>query len=93
MAVPAAPGAASRREKRRGGALSARALGLVVLACLAVVRVWDPFPIETMRLKMFDYFQRLAPRVSRPRGRARAQNTRTCAAMGVMPTSSTMIAR
>ncbi len=58
------PGAAGRREKRRGWALSARALGFVVLAGLAAVRVWDPFPIETMRLKMFDYFQRLAPRVA-----------------------------
>ena len=28
------------------------------------VRIWDPFPVESLRLKTFDTFQRIQPRVS-----------------------------
>ncbi|WP_244625644.1 CHASE2 domain-containing protein [Methylobacterium mesophilicum] len=39
-----------------------RALGVLVLAVLVLVRIWDPFPVETARLRTFDALQTLKPR-------------------------------
>jgi adenylate cyclase len=43
-------------------AFRARAAAVALLAALAAVRVWDPFLVETLRLRIFDYYQRLLPR-------------------------------
>ena len=39
-----------------------RWLGLSHLAALVGVRVWDPLPVESLRLKTFDLYQLVAPR-------------------------------
>ena len=42
-----------------------RILGLLLLVSLLALRVWDPGPIEVMRLKSFDIYQLMYPRVAR----------------------------
>ncbi|MBI3433494.1 MAG: adenylate/guanylate cyclase domain-containing protein [Proteobacteria bacterium] len=42
----------------------ARALCLLLLVALVALRVWDPPPIEELRLRTFDYFQVMRPRVA-----------------------------
>ena len=37
--------------------------GLAILAALIVLRITDPYPIEILRLKGLDYFQRQQPKV------------------------------
>ena len=39
--------------------LKTLAVGFCVLAIAAVLRIWDPYPIEVLRLKGLDYYQRL----------------------------------
>lgn len=39
-----------------------RAIGLLVLALFILLRAWDPLPLQTLRLKTFDYFQVVKPR-------------------------------
>lgn len=39
-----------------------RWLGLGLLVLLIAVRIWDPPPVETLRVKTFDYYQIMAPR-------------------------------
>ncbi|MFQ5784972.1 MAG: CHASE2 domain-containing protein [Alphaproteobacteria bacterium] len=39
-----------------------RWLGLALLAALVVARVWDPMPVQTLRLRTFDLYQLLRPR-------------------------------
>ena len=34
----------------------------VVLLCLVGVRIWDPAPVEAMRMQIFDFYQQRAPR-------------------------------
>ena len=41
----------------------ARGVGLVLLIFLCTIRPFDPLPIEALRLKTFDLFQRIAPRL------------------------------
>ena len=41
----------------------ARGIGFIVLLALCVVRPLDPLPVESLRLKTFDWYQRLLPRV------------------------------
>ena len=50
-----------RRLARRFGL--GRALALALLAALVLVRLWDPFPVEAVRLRTFDAFQALRPRI------------------------------
>ena len=38
-----------------------RAVCLVLLAGLVVFRVWDPLPLRVVRLRTFDFYQRMAP--------------------------------
>ena len=38
-----------------------RAVCLVMLAGLVVLRVWDPLPLRVVRLRTFDFYQRMAP--------------------------------
>lgn len=39
-----------------------RCLGVVLLAALLVVRVWNPAPVETLLLRTFDLYQLIQPR-------------------------------
>jgi adenylate cyclase len=39
-----------------------RTVGLLLVPLLVLLRVWDPAPLETLRLKTFDYYQVLKPR-------------------------------
>jgi adenylate cyclase len=41
-----------------------RAIGLSLLLIFFVIRIWDPAPIEELRLRSFDLFQLLMPRVT-----------------------------
>ncbi|MDE2470081.1 MAG: adenylate/guanylate cyclase domain-containing protein [Bradyrhizobium sp.] len=45
----------------------ARLMGLAILVGFAALRVWDPQPIEELRIRVFDGFQRIAPRVKTQR--------------------------
>ncbi|MCB1473931.1 MAG: adenylate/guanylate cyclase domain-containing protein [Rhodobiaceae bacterium] len=38
-----------------------RLVGLVLLGAMLALRIWDPVPVEVLRLKGFDLLQRLAP--------------------------------
>ncbi|MDB5560001.1 MAG: adenylate/guanylate cyclase protein, partial [Enterovirga sp.] len=53
-----------RRAARRFG--FGRALALALLALFVAVRIWDPAPVEAVRLRTFDAFQALKPRVAHP---------------------------
>ena len=39
-----------------------RALGLVVLVAMIALRVWDPPPVEAVRVRTFDFYQLMKPR-------------------------------
>ena len=39
-----------------------RLYGAVLLLGLLALRMWDPWPVEVARLRVFDFYQRLAPR-------------------------------
>src|SRR3546814_11838223 len=39
-----------------------RLLGFCLLVALMALRVWDPAPLETLRLKVFDLYQLATPR-------------------------------
>lgn len=61
----------SEEAKRRGAVARvlrgfgfSRGLGLALLVPLLAVRVWDPAPLETLRLKIFDLYQISKPRPS-----------------------------
>ena len=41
-------------------------VGLVILACLYGLRHWDPAPLETLRLRVFDFYQNIEPRERKP---------------------------
>ena len=43
---------------------SRRSLGLLLLAVLLLLRTWDPQPLEELRLRSFDFYQNISPRVS-----------------------------
>src|SRR5262245_52446385 len=43
---------------------SRRSLGLYVMAVLVPLRIWDPLPIEELRLRSFDLYQHIKPRNS-----------------------------
>jgi adenylate cyclase len=44
-----------------------RAIGLVLLILFLAVRVWDPPPLQELRLRSFDLYQLMRPRVSEQR--------------------------
>ena len=54
----------SRRERHRVWSSSVRTIALICLGGMMAVRIWDPFPVESLRLKTFDTFQRIQPRVA-----------------------------
>ena len=41
-----------------------RAIALVLLVDLVLLRIWDPLPVEALRLRTFDLYQLIAPRVA-----------------------------
>src|SRR3954471_487341 len=44
-----------------------RAIALVLLVDLALLRIWDPLPVEALRLRTFDAYQLIAPRAATQR--------------------------
>ncbi len=42
-----------------------RVLGLSLLVAFVAFRVWDPQPLQTLRLKAFDFYQVMSPRVKK----------------------------
>ncbi|WP_232629869.1 CHASE2 domain-containing protein [Methylobacterium sp. Leaf118] len=56
------PAPAPRPAARRRLLGLDRALALLVLAGLVALRIWDPAPVETLRLRTFDALQALHPR-------------------------------
>src|SRR5438105_2356961 len=43
---------------------SRRSFGLALLALLLLIRIWDPHPLEELRLRSFDLYQNISPRES-----------------------------
>src|SRR6266849_3603653 len=43
---------------------SRRSFGLFLLAILLSIRIWDPHPLEELRLRSFDLYQNISPRKS-----------------------------
>ena len=43
---------------------SRRSIGLSLLVVLLAIRVWDPRPLEELRLRSLDLYQNLSPRIS-----------------------------
>src|SRR3954471_10254857 len=39
-----------------------RTIAVFLLLDLVLVRIWDPFPVEALRLKVFDLYQLVLPR-------------------------------
>src|ERR687890_718439 len=44
-----------------------RAIALVLLVDLVLLRVWDPLPVEALRLRTFDLYQLIQPRIATQR--------------------------
>ncbi|MGE3150000.1 MAG: CHASE2 domain-containing protein, partial [Pseudorhodoplanes sp.] len=44
-----------------------RTIGGLMLPAFLLLRIWDPTPLETIRLQTFDFYQALKPRVSKTR--------------------------
>jgi adenylate cyclase len=44
-----------------------RAIGLLLLIVLLLIRVWDPPPLQELRLRSFDFYQLMRPRVTEQR--------------------------
>ncbi|MFY9623768.1 MAG: adenylate/guanylate cyclase domain-containing protein [Rhodoplanes sp.] len=43
---------------------SRRTFGLVLLAVLIPIRIWDPYPLQELRLRGFDLYQNIKPRAA-----------------------------
>jgi adenylate cyclase len=43
---------------------SRRSFGLALLTLLLLIRIWDPHPLEELRLRSFDLYQNISPRES-----------------------------
>ena len=50
------------RVRRLGARIAPFAVGLALVLTLAGLRLWDPTPVEVLRLKVFDVFQQIQPR-------------------------------
>lgn len=55
---------AERSERNFLWSISIRGIGAVCLVMLVGIRIWDPFPVELLRLKSLDAYQRLMPRTT-----------------------------
>ena len=60
------PAAPQQQRFRVRGRLGARhfAIAGVLLALFVGLRIWDPAPVEALRLQVFDFYQRIQPRVA-----------------------------
>ncbi len=60
------PAALQRPRFRIRGRLRARhfAIAAALLALFVGLRIWDPAPVEALRLQVFDLYQRIQPRVA-----------------------------
>ncbi len=45
-----------------GSIVSQRSVGFLAMAVLLLIRIWDPYPLEELRLRSFDLYQNVAPR-------------------------------
>ena len=80
-----------RRKTRYFGA--GRILGLLLLVSLLALRVWDPGLTETIRLKSFDIYQLMYPRVARQELAAVVDiDERSLQALGQWPWPRTVMA-
>ncbi len=72
---------------------SRRTLGVVLLALLLPLRIWDPHPLEELRLRGFDLYQNLEPRTSTERPVVIVDiDEESVAALGQWPWPRTLIA-
>lgn len=55
---------AGNRNNLASAWLRPRLIGLVVLAALIAIRIWDPLPIKLLRFQVFDSYQKIQPRVN-----------------------------
>ena len=88
-----------RRAVKRVGAfvskysLLDRALALALLLAMLGIRLWDPLPVGTLRLRAFDAYQSLLPRQSTARPVVIADiDERSIAALGQWPWPRTQMA-
>lgn len=77
-----------------GRARTVRLVGIALLAGLVALRIWDPVPVEVLRLKGFDILQRLSPNLnpSRP-ARIVDIDEESLTAHGQWPWPRTLVAR
>jgi adenylate cyclase len=47
-----------------GGIASQRGVGFLAIALFLLMRIWDPYPFEELRLRSFDLYQNIKPRTS-----------------------------
>jgi len=88
-----------RRVGRRAGlilyqySVIDRVLAVTLLLAMLGVRIWDPPPVEALRLRVFDAYQSLAPRQSNARPVAIADiDEESIAAFGQWPWPRTRMA-
>ena len=65
VAAPARDPSDEKRASEIGACVRFPAsFGLFLLAVLLAIRVWDPYPLEELRLRSFDLYQNISPRKS-----------------------------
>ena len=62
--VPAAPRRMRFPHLRWPRRMAIRGAGLICLVAVVALRLWDPVPVQNMRLRTFDLYQYLEPRVA-----------------------------
>ena len=71
-----------------------RAIGLLLLIAFLLIRVWDPAPLQELRLRSFDLYQLMRPRVSEQHPVAIVDiDEASLRAYGQWPWSRTVIAK
>jgi adenylate cyclase len=70
-----------------------RLIAIALLEVMMVIRIWDPLPVETLRLRVFDAFQAISPRQSKMRPVAIVDiDEPSLAALGQWPWPRTRVA-
>jgi adenylate cyclase len=96
--VKASGGSWPRRWRRRlvawrGFLPFDRLIAVVLLLAMVVVRIWDPLPVEALRLRVFDAYQAIQPRTSTARPVAIVDiDEASLAALGQWPWPRTRVA-
>jgi hypothetical protein len=52
----------SQNSGNRGIAVRRLGLGILAVAALLGLRIWDPLPVEILRVRAFDIYQTIKPR-------------------------------